>query len=242
MNGNSMRVAVAAVVALLILVGGGIYLANRSPGTVGGPPAARRRRHRQPRVRQTPARVPASGPIEAGTYLMTDGQSEFRVTFPAGWDASEGRDFRKHRDQTGELVFAVYDHDISVYPDACANDVTPPLSGPSAADLVAALNAQGNSDVSAPSDVTIGGRPGQRLDIAVPQGLDMATCYESTVRVWTGAGGNYLAFGPPSGAATINIVETPTGRIVLDWRNNPAATDADNAELDAIVASIQFEP
>ena len=71
----------------------------------------------------------------------------------------------------------------------------------------------------------------------------MATCYESTVRIWTGpSGGNYLAFGPPSGAATINIVETATGRIVLDWRNNPAATDADKAELDAIVASIQFEP
>ena len=69
---------------------------------------------------------------------MSDGQSEFRVTFPAGWDSSEGRDIRKNRDQTGELVFTVYEHDISVYPDACANDVTPPLTGPTAADLVAA--------------------------------------------------------------------------------------------------------
>jgi hypothetical protein len=235
---RTWQLATAAVVGLLIIGLGAVFIVGRQAGVGGGPASTP-----SPSPSPTPAFVPASGPIAAGTYLVSDGKSEFSVTFPAGWDASEGRDFRKHRDEAGELVFAIYDHDISVYPDACANDVTPPLTGPTPADLVAALNAQVNSDVSAPTDLTIGGRPGQRLEIAVPQGLDMTTCYESSVRIWTGpSGGNYLAFGPPSGAATINIVESPTGRTVLDWRNNPAATDADNAELDAIVASIRFEP
>ena len=51
---------------------------------------------------------------------MSDGQTEFRVTLPAGWDAAgDARDVRKHRNQTNEVTFGIYTPDLNVWPDAC---------------------------------------------------------------------------------------------------------------------------
>jgi hypothetical protein len=241
---RTWQLATAAVVGILIIAVGAAFLGGSQSG-VGGPPSATPPPTIAPTAspQPTPARIPSSGPIEAGTYLMSDGLSEFSVTFPAGWDAAEsGHDIRKNRDLTTELAFTVFDPGISVYPDACANDVTPPLTGPTADDLLAALDAQQNSDVSEPADVTIGGRPAVRLEVSVPAGLDMATCYESILRIWADPVG-YLAFGPPTGTGTIYVVETSSGRIVIGADGEePQASAADLAELQAIVDSIQFEP
>ena len=168
----------------------------------------------------------------------------FRVTFPAGWDvvSEDGSDIRKHRDQPGEVIFTVFSPDINVYPDACASEESPPCTGPTTDDLIAALNAQKNSDVSEPAPITIGGRPGVRVEVSTPKGLDIAGCFEGIQRIWSGAtGGNYLAFGAPGGTHPVSIVETPSGRIVLSTGFDDTATAADKAELQSIVDSIQFE-
>ena len=89
-------VAAAAVVAVAFV---GINLLPRSGSGPGGSlpspsPTVAPTASPQP----TLARVPGSGPIEAGTYLMSDGKSSIGVTIPAGWDAAaNGRDIRKHR-------------------------------------------------------------------------------------------------------------------------------------------------
>jgi len=234
-------VAAAAVVAVAFV---GINLLPRSGSGPGGPlpspsPTVAPSVSPQP----TLARLPGSGPMEPGTYLMSDGKSSIRVTIPTGWDAAQnGRDIRKHRGQPGEVTLSLYSSDINVFPDACASQDRPPRTGPTADDLVAALRAQQNSDVSEPAGITIGGRPGQRLDVSTPQGLDVAGCFESTLRIWSGAaGGNYLAFGPPGETAPVSIVEAPSGRIVFTTAVDDTATAGDQAELQAILDSIQFE-
>jgi hypothetical protein len=190
--------------------------------------------------------TPVDGPLMARTYRIPTSPS-ILVTFPVGWDArgeGESWDIKKNRDASDELQLQVWGPEINVYPDACANDVVPPRIGPSAADLIAALDAQLSLTVSGPIDVTVGGLPATRIDISVPDGLDVQQCYEGVARVWVDpAGGGYLAFGPePSGTVMpVYIVETAAGRVVLAWRNNPAASAADNAELDAIVASMVIE-
>jgi len=234
-------VAAAAVVAVAFV---GINLLPRSGSGPGGPLPSRSPTL-APSVSPQPtlARLPGSGPMEPGTYLMSDGKSSFRVTIPTGWDAAQnGRDIGKHRGQPGEVAFSLYSSDINVFPDACASQDRPPRTGPTADDLVAALRAQQNSDVSEPAGITIGGRPGQRLDVSTPQGLDVAGCFESTLRIWSGAaGGNYLAFGPPGETAPVSIVEAPSGRIVFTTAVDDTATAGDQAELQAILDSIQFE-
>ena len=214
----------------------GINLLPRSGSGPGGPlpspsPTVAPSVSPQP----TLARLPGSGPMEPGTYLMSDGTSSFRVTIPTGWDAAQnGRDIRKHRGQPGEVTLSLYSSDINVFPDACASQDRPPRTGPTADDLVAALRAQQNSDVSEPAGITIGGRPGQRLDVSTPQGLDVAGCFESTLRIWSGAaGGNYLAFGPPGETAPVSIVEAPSGRIVFTTAVDDTATAGDQADFVA---------
>ena len=82
-----------------------------------------------------------------------------------------------------------------------------------------------------------------RLDVSASEGLDIAGCFEGTLRIWSGAtGGNYLAFGPPGATAPVSIVDGPSGRIVFTTAIDDTATAADKAELQAILDSIQFEP
>ena len=240
-NFAKVFVAAAAVVAVALV---GINLLPRSgSGTGGSLPSPSPTVAPSASPQPTLARVPGSGSIQAGTYLVSDGKSSIGVTIPAGWDAAaNGRDIRKHRDQPNELMFAVFSSDIYVYPDACASQDRPPRTGPTADDLVAALRAQQNSDVSEPADITIGGRPGLRLEVSVPKGLDVATCTDGIFRIWSDAfGENYLAFGPSSTTAPVSMVETSSGRIVFSTGFGDTATAADKAELQSIVDSIQIE-
>jgi hypothetical protein len=246
MNGNAPRFAVAAVIGLLVLVGGGIYLSNNGSGGVGGAPAPTATATASPTAspQATLARLPLSGLTEGGTYLVSNGESSMRVTIPAGWDnGNSGRDIRKHRDQPNEVTFGIYSPDLNVFQDACASEDVPPRSiGPTTDDLVAALNAQQNSDVSEPAEVTIGGRPAMRLEISIPDGLDLAGCTDGTLKIWVDGSGSYFAGLGPTGSAPVTIVETPSGRMVIYTGSESGATASDLAELQAIIDSIQFEP
>ena len=239
MNGwnKLVQVGIGAAAVVVALMVGTQLLGTGAPVGAGATPTPT----------ATPVRIPGSGPIPAGTYLMSDGRSSLRITLPAGWDASEGgRDIRKHRDQPDEVGFMLFGADINVYPDACATDDQPPSAGPTTDDLIAALQAQQNSDVSAPADITFGGRPGVALEVSVPAGLDVAGCIQGLLRIWTGAkSGNFLAWSatPSYQPATVYVVETSTGRIVFGpGPTGPDATAADVAERQAIIDSIQIEP
>jgi hypothetical protein len=174
---------------------------------------------------------------------MTDGVTSFTITIPSGWDASDGgRDIRKHRDQPNEVAFGIYLPDINVFPDACVTQDDPQPTGPTVDDLIAALRAQENSDVSEPAEVTIGGRPAMRLDVSIPEGFDLTECDDGVLKIWVDRAGSYLAGLGPNGSTPVTLVETLSGRMVFLTGNEAEATASDLAELDAIVDSIQFEP
>ena len=225
-------VAAVAVVGINLLSGSGSGAIGSQPSPTVAP---------SPSPEPTLARVP-SGPIPAGTYLMSDGRSDFRVAIPAGWDTGDGMDIRKNRDQPNEVTFGIYSPNINVWPDACATEDAPPPTGPTGDDLIAALRAQENSDVSEPAEVIVGGAPAVRLDVSIPEGLDPAGCHPGFLRIWVDGRGGYLAGLGPTGKVPVTIVEPSSGRMVIYTVNEPEATAADLAELQAILDSIQFEP
>jgi hypothetical protein len=236
MNGYAkLLIAAAAVIAIAVV---GISLLPRGTGPGGLQPSATPGPTATPSAEPTEvSRLPNSGPIEPGTYLL--GPTTMRITVPSGWDAGFGGfDIRKHRDQPNEVGLSSSD-EIRVFEDACATDVTPPPTGPSAEDLVAALQAQDNSDVSEPVDVTVDGHSGVRIDITAPEGLDIASCTDGRLRIWEDTPG-YLTVVEPE-TAPVYVVQTPSGRIVFGTGHGPEATEADLAELDAIVASIVIQ-
>jgi hypothetical protein len=51
----------------------------------------------------------------------------------------------------------------------------PPV-GPTVDDLATALVAQGGPGTAAPADVTIGGHPGKKVELSIPDGVDIDTC------------------------------------------------------------------
>lgn len=233
----------AVVVAAVALVG-----INRLPTAgsgVGGPqstPSPSLTAAPTATPQPTLARLPQSGPIDAGTYRWTDGRSSISLTIPSGWDAGfEGNDIRKHRDQASELGLEIYPADIHVYADACDTEGPPPVTGPSADDLVAALLAQRNSETTGPTDITVAGRPGVTVVVSAPKSLDQAGCTDGLVRIWSNLArtGNYLVVGTEP--MPLSIVGTPSGRLVLVPMIQPTASAADKAELQAIVDSIQIQ-
>jgi hypothetical protein len=223
------KFAIAAAAVLVVAVVGYNFLPGR--GGVGGPAAT-------PSPTDVP-RLPANGPIEAGTYRIGSGPT-FLVTIPAGWVSNGGMSIRKNLDQPNEVALDLYRADIDVFADACESFGTEERVGPTAEDLLAALVAQENSDISDPVDVTVAGLPGSRFEVSAPAGLDLSQCSIGSLQVWKDAGEeNYLAgVGHEGGAATAYVADTPGGRLLF-VPGQEEATAADIAERDAIVASIQ---
>ena len=236
-----VRIAIAgAAVVVVAIVGYQFLPSNPDVGTDPSP---------------TPvptARPLADGPLEPGTYRL-DNQARtlvpFTLTVQGGWTADvSGGSIGNRPDQPGEmgLVSTIVTH---VYEDACSGAGTPTPVGPTVDDLVRALVDQVNSDASTPVDLTIGGYPAKRVDMSIPPGLDTQTCDEPSVliRIWADAAANdyYAIPADLQGKdfeSRVYIVDVEGERVVIRAGYAADYAAGDIAELDAMIASIRFEP
>ena len=193
-------------------------------------------------------RIPSGGEIEPGRYFIPKGPwtpATFSFTMPAGWVAQNyGQTFSKHPDESGREVgwgVSIVDR---VFADPCgANDTIE--VGPTAEDLVAALVALPGLEAGAAVGMTIGGRPGKRLDLTVPADVDVEACDPPIgLQIWLDKAGNkYFLLGPEH-PARIYTVDVEGGRFIVVGTSglNETAAPSDLAELEAIMESIRFEP
>jgi hypothetical protein len=237
------KAALAAAAVIVVAVGALAFL-QRPTGPAATPTPS-------PTLTAAPSvgirMMPRLGLVPPGTYRMGE-EASIVLTVPSGWTGSAGdmyaksigTDLRKHRDQPGELQVWVDASDgIKVYPSVCGSDPRP--VGPTVDDFVTALRAQEGSETSDPVDVTIGGRVVQRFEISFGQGVDFATCADGIARVSFSEAYGYIATSEPT-TATVYMVQTDAGRIVFGFGHTDDATDADIAELDAMVESMVIEP
>jgi hypothetical protein len=239
-----LRLAVAAVV-VLVIGSIGYQLLPRS-GNVGSLPT--------PTATPTPTSTstpeptivpmrPPSGPIPAGTYRMGAGPT-IMVTVPAGWTSVfDGQSIRKHPDQPNELTAVeMWSRNLAVFTDACHSANTEVRIGPTVDDLVSALRAQENSELADPVDVTIAGIDGVKLEVTSPAGLDLSQCtLEGFLQIWQADRGGWGTVSSDGNGSISYVADTPTGRLHLaSGGRNAAGTAADNAELDAIWASLEY--
>ena len=228
------KLAAAAAAVLLVAVVG-YQLIPRGPGfgsaTPSPAPSA------TPQATEVP-RLPGSGALQAGTYQLGTGPT-FLVTVPSGWVSVDGTSLRKNVDRPDELALHTFPAEVLVFADACESEGTTEEIGPTSEDLIAALEAQANSKISDPVDVTVAGLPGKRFEISAPAGLDLQGCSIESLQIWVDVTqSNYLAGIGGSEVATAYVADTPEGRLLL-VPNPGAGTPGDVAELNAIVASIQ---
>lgn len=244
--------AAAVVVALLV---GTRLLGAPAPAGIGGGPSAEPSATAEPSSSVAATLVPRPiGRLEPGTYAISNVDPPIRTlvryTFevPAGWDARPADlQISKGSDTSGEVNFHpwVVTH---VYTDACRSEGALTEIGPTVADLVAALVDQANSEATAPVDVEVGGYPAKFISMSVPADLDTATCRhpDALIQIWADAAENdYFAIPVDPRVdmhGDVYIVDVDGERVVIVAGSAPEASAADIAELEAVIASIRFQP
>jgi hypothetical protein len=114
--------------------------------------------------------------------------------------------------------------------------------GPTADDLVTALVEQAAGNASAPTDVTVGGYPGKRVELSLPVGLDITTCDNGEFyRWWDEFGGQIGGWPPHDQSNIVYILDVGDMRAVIDTLYTPDASEADLAEAEQLIASMRFE-
>jgi hypothetical protein len=122
-----------------------------------------------------------------------------------------------------------------------------PRVGPTVDDLATALVEQAGPGASPPVSVTVGGHPGKKVELAIPENLDVTTCdsdgdYPIFGRFVSDGGFGAQPYTHGNGQHdAIYIVDVDGTRQVIDAMYLPNASAADRAEQDQIIASIRFE-
>jgi hypothetical protein len=234
---NTLKLALGAAIVLVVAVVG--YTVIPMAGGVGTP---------TPTQRPSPAPSLGSGPLETGTYMISDETFTavpFAVTVPPGWAGRADGHVYKDDGADGELGLVTYNV-THVYSDACKSEGALTEVGPTVDDLLRALEDQVGSDASTPVDVNVGGYPAKRIEMSVPAGLDTSTCRHPDVliQIWADEAETSWFAIPVDHAATIPvyIVDVDGQRAVILTEEPATASPNDVAELREIVDSITFEP
>jgi hypothetical protein len=249
MNGYTrLALAVVAVVAVAL---GGLYVINPSGGTVGGPaPTA------SPTATPRPFPTDTSGGVTVapGTYALdlpaanaTTGASQplrITMTVPAGWE----------KNLTPTTLWQAADHQRfgfftvdNLVVDTCGvasggGLLVPPL-GPSVDDLAAGFDALPDLTSTAPTNVTLSGFTGKQLEISAPDALP--SCADGYRQLWTDAQAAVITEGMHAIAAhetaRLLILDVNGVRLVVSTVADRDASPATLAELQAIVDSVHVE-
>jgi hypothetical protein len=226
--------AIAAVV-LIAVIGYNLLPASNTP--VGGPgPTA---------TPSSPASSPIAlpdGRLEARDYIaraVAGDTMAFTITAPEGWSGFGGFFIGgPNTDPSGSPngIGISFNHDPQVVADPCGpHDEDPTLADQSIDDLVAALSAREDLQVSGVTDTTLAGYSGKRLDLQFPAEL---------------ACSNHYAFAEPKGLYAngpsnrwrvwlLDVDGSTAVVVLLDYAGTSAE---DRAAAQAAIDSIRITP
>lgn len=245
---TTMSAALRVLAPVALVLAGGWYLVAVAPGPSWGSQALAS-------PTPSPVAMTPSANLEAGTsYVMKEpflaGSPRMVFTIPgAGW-TSVG-EYNVGKNVTNSSIVASY-HDIAMTPwrpddlvlDPChwqTGGVFDPPVGPSVDDLATALVEQAAGNAAPPTDVEVGGYRGTRLELWIPDDLDIATCPGGDWGRWLEAGAKGGHTYGNRQRDVVYILDIEGIRGVIDTMYLPGVAEADLAELEALVASIRFE-
>jgi len=233
---NSAKLALAAAAVVVAAFLGIRFLLPGEVG-LGGPSAS-----------PTPVPIPLPNAVEfdPGTYVVADPRwtpVRFTFTAPAGWGADGEGMIRKNEGEPSEVGFAgwVITH---VYGNACHWAGSLVEAGETADELASALSSQEERTTSGPTSVVFGGYSARRVELSVPADFNKSNCDGGFVRSWPDPGpdenGGWAA--DVGQTDVIHAADVNGERVVIVATYRADTPAADVAELEAILASIRFEP
>ena len=199
------------------------------------------------------------GPLPAGTYVWEPSEAEddhwtgcpqpdtegcsdpsdpysirFSFTLPDGWSGPEisPADVKYDAPDGAAILFT---RGNWLYSDPCRHDdaLADVPVGPTVDDFADALADHPLLDVTAPTDVTLGGYSGKYVELQVPS--DIAEC--DIYRPW----GRGLYAQGPSNRWRLWILDVDGLRVVVQASDFPGTSQQHRDELQAIVDSIRIE-
>jgi hypothetical protein len=261
MNTFAKLAMAAAAVVVVALVG---YNLLPGRGGVGGAPASP-----PPSASTSPSSsasgaigggpsdaVPA-GALKPGTYTKyrIDGTGiNVRFTVPSGWTWVDEWILSPIGAANDDPAIGFWTGDIQVYRDPCkwrGTEPDPP-TGSTARDLVDDLAALPARNASAPVERKAAGPggaqlfqwPGWSIQLTVPQDADFSKCDDGQFRTWGPERNARYHQGPGQRDVIWAIDADPSsgadGRVVIVVGSFPGAPAKTMADIDAILASMEF--
>ena len=191
--------------------------------------------------------IPPDGvSLAPGRYAISVPDSDVRavVTVEDGW-TSGGSFIMNPPGFNKQVSFWTV---ANVYTDVCsdaddglptASDLPTPAVGPTVEDLVAALDAQVNTDMSTPVDVNVGGYDGKRLTMRLSDRV--ARCTANFGPMWVDAESQPQRRLEPGDIDTLWIIDVAGRRVVIVTNTDPEENIEAAASIDAVLDSIEFE-
>jgi hypothetical protein len=250
MNNSIVRFGVAAAAVVIVAIVGFSFLSRPNlGGDADSTPA--------PRSAQSPKALPIENvPLEAGTYVAQpfaelvnpEADAEARainvtLTVPDGWRSFGGGavlPVEANSSEGPDGMSLGFGQVHGLYSDPCeAIGATPDIAvGPTVDDLARALAEQAAYEATSPTDVTLGGHSGKRMDLLLPSEGEYEACI--THRRFHPWDGSIYAQGLGN-RWHLWILDVDGVRMVVQTQDFEATPAQDQAELQAIVDSIRIE-
>jgi hypothetical protein len=224
-----------------------------SRGGPGGGPTPTPSSSPAPSPSTTPAAstsiiFPSAGPLEPGRYTLTEDDTVFSIQVPDGWHSSGlncsmcGGWLQRGADDATDpsaVWMPVWNVD-GVATDPCGQTAAPPAT--SASELAAGVAAIPGTDViTAPEDVTVGGRPAKHVVIKVPEDIG---CAPRAFSMWydDSFGSNVFRWATALGQTNrVWIVDIDGKRFWIEAETYKGSTPKLEQEIETMIDSIQFE-
>jgi hypothetical protein len=235
---TSAKYALGAAAAVLVAIIGFSVLSGTN-GNFGSPDPT-------PSPSPTPVAALAGQPnLVAGRYSIESGISmRVSAAVPNDWSAVGSWGFRGPQGYepprgTGLRFYTV--GNLLNNPSDVNDGLQDPPVGPTVDDLVEAIAAQSEWTSSTPTDTTIGGYPARHLRITVPDGAELDPRNGGSFFLFQDEGSGQI-WGLAAGQMfDVYVVDVEGERLVLDAFHYPGTSEADFAELQAVVDSIRID-
>lgn len=244
---NNLAKLAIALAAVVVVAVAGLNLLPSTPGTGGvgpssSPSPAPSIYPRPSGSTSEPGYMPPLGDLATGTY---EAVSEFDLvpfsfTVPDGW-ASAGwyitnGDYAAPRPRPD--LFLTFVPVGNLYADPCVSLLASPAVGPTVDDLAVAAAAIPGTEASPTRDVTLDGRAAKLVEYVIPESY---ACDLGKFMVWRDrADGDLWEEAPYAATVRMWILDVDGHRFVITAVYQPTTSDADRAELQAVVESVTF--
>jgi len=203
----------------------------------------------------SPTPTPAPSPTAAATALPTSGELTpgryfvdsvgYRYTFtvpgPTEWDrvGDDSNILIRHDPRESEhaimWLWGPLSASETIYRDPCQWFGTGFNPGPSVDDYATALTTIDTWRATPPTDVTVGGRPGKRVQLTVPADADFATCDGGELHLSEGRW-----YQAPGQTEDMRILDFDGARFLVFTSWFPTTPAAIRTQLDQMVDSMEI--